>query len=349
MKDPSLMEDDISGENQESPTTESLPQNMSCRSPILFIAFNRPQTTQRVFDAIRRARPPRLYVAADGPRAGRAEELKKCEAVRGIATAVDWPCELRTLFRSDNLGCRRAVSAAITWFFESESEGIILEDDCLPDLSFFTFCDDLLDRFRQDERVMCITGDNFVADYWQPSESYYFSRYPSIWGWATWARAWRHYAAASGSLSARSVDRILKHALPDRPLVREFWRARIAEVRLGVVDTWDYDWVLTMFARGGVCCVPRENLVENIGFGEGATHTVASVCPAYVASAKTVAMPLMHPTEVQVSLVADQCTDDRIFGLSRVGVLRGLAWRVIGFFRLWGIFGIARRWARQGD
>ncbi|EKE21540.1 MAG: Protein containing nucleotide-diphospho-sugar transferase protein, partial [uncultured bacterium] len=160
--------------------------------PILFIIFNRPDTTLSVFEAIRQIKPARLYVAADGPRSERSGEDVVCAETRRIAMGVDWPCELKTRFLDKNVGCHTAVPAAVSWFFENEEEGIILEDDCSPDLSFFTFCETLLERYRDDEEVMMISGDNF-----QPSEfktrndsSYYFSGIANIWGWATWRRAW---------------------------------------------------------------------------------------------------------------------------------------------------------------
>src|SRR5262249_47548369 len=161
--------------------------------PVLFLVFNRPETTARVMEAIRAAGPERLYVAADGPRDSKTGEAEHCAEVRQLAMNVDWPCDVRTLFRDRNLGCRRAVSSAITWFFEQEPEGIILEDDCLPSFDFFPYCAELLERYRDDERVMAICGSAYAdvsSDY---PHSYYFSYYADMWGWATWRRAWLHY------------------------------------------------------------------------------------------------------------------------------------------------------------
>lgn len=163
------------------------------KSAVLFLVFNRPEPTARVFEAIRYARPPRLYVAADGPRVQREGEGELVRRVRQIATTVDWPCSVYTLFREHNLGCKRAVSEAISWFFENEEQGIILEDDCLPNPDFFSFCDVLLERYKDDPRVWMITGNNFQDGQKRGNGSYYFSRYSHIWGWATWRRAWRCY------------------------------------------------------------------------------------------------------------------------------------------------------------
>jgi hypothetical protein len=152
----------------------------------LFLVFNRPDTTSQVFEAIRKARPPKLYVAADGPRLDREGELEKCAQVRAIATAIDWPCELHTLFRDLNQGCKIAVSTAITWFFEHEEQGIILEDDCLPSQSFFLFCQEMLNHYKNDTRVWHVAGVYPFATDSRDCNAYCFSEYSPIWGWATW-------------------------------------------------------------------------------------------------------------------------------------------------------------------
>ena len=165
------------------------------RSPILFLVFNRPDVTQRVFDAIRQARPPKLYIAADGPRKNKVGEVERCALVQEIVSQVDWPCEVSKLIRQENLGCKIAISSAIDWFFSKEPEGIILEDDCLPHPDFFPYCDELLERYRNNERVGMISGDNFQNGIKRGDGDYYFSQFCHIWGWASWARAWKKYDA----------------------------------------------------------------------------------------------------------------------------------------------------------
>jgi hypothetical protein len=165
-------------------------------APVLFLVFNRPDTTRDVFQTIRRARPPRLCVAAYGPRQDRQGERERCESVREIATDIDWPCELHTLFRTTNLGSEMAVSGGISWFFQHEAEGIILEDDVLPDPTFFRFCGELLERYRLEAKVMMISGNYLLGPKQRPATSYYFSRYTHIWGWASWRRAWSRYDRA---------------------------------------------------------------------------------------------------------------------------------------------------------
>ena len=286
---------------------------MSTRSPVLFLVFNRPDTTQRVFDAIRAAQPPRLYVAADGPRAARAGEAERCEAVRRIATAVDWPCELVTLLRTENMGCKMAVSAAITWFFEHEPEGIILEDDCLPDPSFFGYCDALLERYRDDDRVMCVSGDNFIAPHWQPDHSYYFSRYAHIWGWASWARAWKHYEVDLNAESGESIEAVLARTFPAESSLRAHWYGVLLDVAMGRIDTWDYQWTYALMRRGGLSCVPCSNLISNVGFGPGATHTIGPESRLAGLPIAGLNLPMVHPSQVHRADKADTWIERGVF------------------------------------
>jgi len=160
---------------------------------ILFLIFNRPETASQVFKKIRLARPPRLYVACDGPRNNHSTDIEMVRLTRDLVTKVDWPCNIKTLFRDHNLGCKKAVSSAIDWFFEKEEQGIILEDDCVPHLDFFNFCEKLLNYYKNDKRVFTITGVNFQNEKWRGEASYYFSKFNHCWGWATWKRSWSFY------------------------------------------------------------------------------------------------------------------------------------------------------------
>jgi len=180
-------------------------------TPILFLVFNRPNTTQRVFNVIRQVKPKQLFVAADGPRRDKGADEEKCEATREIVKQIDWDCEVKTLFREENLGCGKAVSSAITWFFENVEEGIILEDDCLPNLDFFGYCEELLDRYRDNREVMFIGGDNFQKGKKWGDASYYFSAYNHVWGWATWKRTWDIYDFKLDSINENDIDSILNY------------------------------------------------------------------------------------------------------------------------------------------
>jgi hypothetical protein len=241
-------------------------------TPILFLIFNRPDTTAKVFEAITRAKPRRLFVAADGPRAKKEGDAEKCKAAREIITRVDWDCEVKTLFREQNLGCKEAVSSAINWFFEHVEEGVILEDDCLPSDSFFSFCTELLEKYRNDERIMMISGDNFQDGIQRGDASYYFSRIPHIWGWATWRRAWQLYDKEMKSLPAFIQRKAIQRVSPDVD-VQNYWLSCYIETYQGIIGTWDYQWFLAIHGHDGLCICPQSNMISNIGFGEDATHT----------------------------------------------------------------------------
>lgn len=241
--------------------------------PVLFLVFNRPETTAQVFSTIRAARPKKLYIAADGPRSGRIGEPERVARVRDIATRIDWPCNVYTLFHERNLGCKRAVSTGIDWFFQHEECGIILEDDCLPHTDFFQFCSVLLERYAKDDRVSAITGNNFQGGRTRGSGSYYFSRYNHVWGWATWRRAWRHYDGSITFWPQWRGSSDWRKKLPDRT-ERRYWTQIFDKVYADKIDTWDYPWTASVWHMGGLTATPNVNLVSNIGFGSDATHTI---------------------------------------------------------------------------
>jgi hypothetical protein len=246
-------------------------------TPVLFLAFNRPDKAARVFGMIRRARPKRLFVVADGPRVGHPDDADGCRQVRAlIENGIDWDCELVPLFRPENLGCRRSVSQGITWFFEQVEEGIILEDDTLPSDSFFPFCRTLLHRYRDDERFMHVAGGNYDFGRRRGLDSCYVSKHGYLWGWATWRRAWRHYDGDLVTLDEKwpAVTEWLGSNEQQK-----YWKEMFDLTRQGAIDTWDYQWIYTLFAQRGCSLVPNANLVANIGFGTGATHTTNTDSP----------------------------------------------------------------------
>jgi hypothetical protein len=237
---------------------------MTMKTPVLFLIFNRPDTTARVFAAIRDARPERLYVAADGPRSVRVGEAELCQATREIATAIDWECELHTLFRERNLGCKGAVNSAITWFFGQEEEGIILEDDCLPHPSFFGFCELMLDRFRNDPRVMIVTGTNFLMGEGVSEYTYFFSNVISIWGWASWRESWCKH-----KIDRKGFDPVKIHLRFGNKIYSEHLVKMMRGALRGRINTWDIQWVYSIIANDGVSITPFFNQIKNIGY-EGA-------------------------------------------------------------------------------
>ncbi len=285
------------------------------KSAVLLIVFNRPEPTGKVFEAIRRARPERLYVAADGPRVDRPGEWRRCEEVRRLTTNVDWPCQLETLFQAKNLGCGRGVSSAINWFFEHEDEGIILEDDCLPAPSFFSYCDAMLERYRDDERIAQVSGSNFIGAKVAKGASYFFSNYPDIWGWATWRRSWEHFdvSMAEWPLSKR-ISNFIKVADGDL-LVEAYWRKIFDDTWRGKIDTWDYQWIFSCWRRGSINIIPAENLVENLGFGDDATHTTHSES-SFLQKPGELSFPLVHPVKIEASREADHLISKLRYGIS---------------------------------
>lgn len=245
---------------------------MSFKTPILFIVFNRPHTTQRVFDEIRNVQPVALFIAADGPREGNFEDINKCRSVREVASQIDWPCKVTTLYRDANLGCKVAVSGAIDWFFEQVEEGIILEDDVLPNRSFFHFCETMLDRYRHDAGVMHIGGFNILGKWKAARQSYHFNYFGTIWGWATWRRCWSFYDVDIKQWADPEIQNmVLMKYFPIS--VRKERKDLYDSLLAGKIDTWDYQWALTRYINGGLSIIPSVNLVVNIGFDRDATHT----------------------------------------------------------------------------
>jgi hypothetical protein len=240
--------------------------------PVAIFAFNRPRLTSRVFDAIAEARPKRLFLIADGPRPDRPQDGDACTEVRKILTDVTWPCEVATNFSDRNLGCGRRMSSGITWLFEHVDAAILIEDDCVPAPTFFDFCIAMLSRFANDSRIGMISGTNYTWRCFQPSASYYFSRYTHIWGWATWRRSWAKYDFGLHSLPLAREHRQLEEVFGD-PELADFWYAIFEAVRSGSIDTWDYQLVYASLINSWLNIIPAVNLVTNIGFGPDATHT----------------------------------------------------------------------------
>lgn len=284
-------------------------------TPVLFIIFNRPDCTQQVFERIRSVRPKKLFVAADGPRADRPGEDELCCKVREIVGQVDWDCAVKTFFQGTNLGCKKAVSGAINWFFENVEEGIIIEDDCLPDVTFFNYCKDLLIKYRDDARVMVISGTNLQFGKRRNNYSYYFSKHLHVWGWASWRRAWKHYDVNINLWPEIRDGGWLQDLFDDKKKV-EYWESIFERVYKGKIDTWDYQWGLACWAQSGLIILPNINLISNIGFGQEATHTTGE---HKVANLKTEAMhfPLNHPTHKLKDCRADSFTDKLMYSTGR--------------------------------
>ena len=293
------------------------------KSAVLFLIFNRPETTIQVFERIRAARPPRLYISADGPRVNRPGEFERCEQARKIALNVDWPCEVKTLFRESNLGCKMGVASGIDWFFQNESEGIILEDDVLPLPSFFTFCDEMLERYRDDPSIGMITGSNLVSKRVNAQSSYFVSQVPLIWGWATWARAWKKYDVCMTAWPQWSQSEQIANTFHKDALVISYWRDALNRVYQNGIDTWDYQWLFACWQAGMYSIIPTQNLTDNLGYGVEATHTSMHKPDCLVESVpQDLSWPLTHPQNLSPDWKVDRMMFERIHGVNWTGYVR---------------------------
>lgn len=264
-------------------------------SPVLMIVFNRPDTAEQVLEKVRKARPAKLYVAADGPRTDRPGEGALCGRVRALFDNPGWPCEVKTLYRESNLGCRSAVSSAIDWFFDQESEGIILEDDCLPAASFFKFADTMLEKYRYDTRIRHICGVNLQFGQKWGESSYYFSNLTHVWGWASWRRVWQDYDVNMSRYHEDEVRPQLSNVFTD-PFILDSWADIFKKVRSGEIDTWDYQLTFTNFFHNGLAVTPNQNLISNIGFGAASTHTPDAGSPYARIPLEELNGEITHPT-----------------------------------------------------
>jgi GR25 family glycosyltransferase involved in LPS biosynthesis len=231
---------------------------------VLFLVFNRLDTTKQVFEEIRRAKPPRLYVAADGARDDKSGEAETTQSVRDyVMQNVDWDCEVKTLFRDKNLGCKYAVSSAISWFFENEEQGIILEDDVVPNQDFFYFVENNLEKYKNDHRVMMVSGMNYFSDS-SLDTPYFFSEYMNIWGWGSWRRSWDLYDVDMPEWSKSEVKKDIKNKYFSSYIWR-YLRNIFNMIEEKRINTWDIQWFFCCLYNHGVCIVPKVNMVTNIG------------------------------------------------------------------------------------
>jgi hypothetical protein len=297
---------------------------MSFDTAILFLVFNRPDATRKVFEKIREIKPSQLFIAADGYRSDKPEEKEKCEEVRNlIVNSIDWPCDVKKLFRDHNLGCGPAVSEAITWFFEHVEEGIILEDDTLPSKSFFGFAKELLQLYRNDESVWHIGGNSYNP--YKMRSPYYFSAYPHIWGWATWRRAWNNYRYQLDDIDPKKFFKNINDLFLTYSEIK-FWTDFYNEyLKISERTTWDYQWTCRMWYNKGLAILPRDNLITNIGFAEGATHTVDANSWIATLKANEIETP-KNKLPVKQNKKADLFTSRKVFGIRSTGrrILRDL-------------------------
>jgi hypothetical protein len=274
------------------------------RTPVAFLIFNRPDRTARVFAQIAKARPEKLLVVADGPRADQARESELCIATRSVLDKVDWPCEVLTNFSDSNLGCMRRVSSGLDWVFEQVEEAIILEDDCLPDETFFPFCTELLERYRDDERVGMICGSNFQSGKRRSAYSYFFGLHTTVWGWASWRRVWQGYDVAIRRWPELRDTTWLSDLLMN-PVAERYWQEAFEGTFNGEHDTWDWQLFFSLWSRNLLVLLSDRNLISNIGFGEGATRTQDKLPSMANLPVTPMDFPLKHPPHVSLNREAD--------------------------------------------
>lgn len=262
--------------------------------PILFLVFNRLDTAKQVFAEIQHLKPNRLYIACDGPREHKINEAQVVnELQQYLLTNINWQCSLQTLFRTSNLGCAQAVSQAITWFFKHEPMGIILEDDCLPSPSFFTFCEEMLLKYKDDTRIWHIGGYSLLNKHNLSHASYYFSQITQIWGWASWANRWQQF-----DLLMKSYPEFIKHKYMNKlfPTLRlRLWHKELFDKNYVKTDTWDCQWYFTVLLNNGLSITPAVSLVKNLGFGDlNSAHPDVDPLISSI-DRHQLNMPLTHP------------------------------------------------------
>lgn len=272
--------------------------------PIAFIIFNRPDLTRKVFAEIRKIKPESLYIIADGPR--NEAEKEKCIEARAVVEDIDWQCEVYKNYSEVNLGCKKRVSSGLDWFFENVESGIILEDDCLPSPDFFYFCAQLLEFYRQEEKVMMISGTNLLKEWKSGLQSYCFSNYGGIWGWASWRRAWKRYDVEMKLWQSEKARNKIKALFSQGQY--ENREDVFNKTYAGEIDTWDYQWHFARLLYSGLTAVPAVNLVSNIGFRDDATHTKGTSVAANLPISA-----IEFPLKIIKEMEADNRFDDLLF------------------------------------
>jgi hypothetical protein len=292
-------------------------------TPVTFIIFKRPQTTEKVFEAIRQAKPTKLFVIADGPRADREGEVEKCQATRAIIERVDWDCEVIKNYSNINLGCAKRVSSGLDWVFNNVEETIILEDDCIPHPTFFRFSEELLEKYRNDTRIATISAQNLQFGRKRTNYSYYFSRYNHCWGWASWRRAWQHYDLTIKLWKEVQAENLLHDILVD-PKAVSYWRRIFQSVYNNPTGiTWDYQWTFACWMQGSLSIIPNVNLISNVGVGADATHFTSNQEFSFInMSMQAMEFPLKHPPFIVRNIEADNFTQKTVYKATALDIFK---------------------------
>nr|WP_319422270.1 glycosyltransferase family 2 protein [Pleurocapsa sp. FMAR1] len=315
-------------------TVEEQMPDFQLETPVVFIIFKRPDTTEKVFEAIRQAKPPKLLVIADGSRSDKPGEAEKCAAAREIIDRVDWDCEILKNYSEINLGCAKRVSSGLDWVFEQVPEAIILEDDCLPHPTFFRFCEELLKRYRYDERIASISGQNVQLGRNKTEYSYYFSRYPHIWGWATWRRSWQYYDFDMKLWPEIKAKNLLRNILQD-PEAKKCW----SEIFQSTyehdkrIDNWDFQWTFSCWVESKLSILANVNLISNTGFGLESTNTNNEKSLYSNLAVEAIEFPMKHPPYVIRDTQADRFTQKTLFNY--LGIIKKIGVKIERFWEIW--------------
>lgn len=284
--------------------------------PILLIIFTRLDTTKKVFQKIREVKPKQLFIAADGPRLEKIGESEKCDIVRNwVLSAIDWECDVKTLFRDKNIGCGRGVSSSIDWFFDNVDYGIILEDDCVPSVSFFSYVKELLEKYKNEKKVWQICGHNTMGiSKLRNNVSYSFVPIQACWGWATWKNRWDNFKY---DISNEDKNLLKKNPYFNKKYRRDYWFSIFDKMTDDVKDVWDYQWTYRILKNKGYCAIPSCNLIENIGFGNDSTHFVDSNKDSSFHVFVHEMDNILHPKKIRYNWKLVKFTDKKVFNLPR--------------------------------
>ena len=305
---------------------------MQLTTPILFLTYKRFDTAKKVFDSIKKAQPKKLYFVSNAPKNNDFEEYKKISKVRSLVDQIDWDCNVITLFREEYLDVKQSITNSIDWFFLLEEKGIILEDDCVPVQSFYTFCQDLLSYYENDNEVYSIGGCCFFEDLNLPENEYRFSKHAYIWGWATWRRAWKKYDLKMSQWPNYKNTKSFKSIFRNK-LIRYYWINIFNSVYRGQINTWDYQWVYSVWLNNGITIIPNRNLITNIGFGNDSNFTNDKNSIEANMKVSEVKFPLKHIDNKIINSIDQKYVEKYIYRITFWSFIKSMSYRIyINYF-----------------
>jgi hypothetical protein len=301
-------------------------------TPVVLLIYKRPETTRKVLEVLSKVNPGKLFIIADGASKDSIDEINQVKRTRDLIEKIDWQCDLYKNYSEEHLGLRRRVVSGLNWVFDREENAIILEDDCVPDISFFQFCKELLNHYSDDERIMVISGDNYQKGRRRTPYSFYFSRYNHCWGWATWKRAWEYYDDEISLWPQIRDEGWLRDIFGKNNNVEKYWTRIFNSVYDNEIESWAYRWTYSCWMQSGLTILPNVNLVTNIGFGDQATHTRYKTSKADQPRF-SIQFPLNYPPYIIRDVKADCFTEQDHYGISLTKAVKRLIARILHFVR----------------